>query len=287
MQYPASYKSQSPDRLESHRCPPPSVVPPQGYVPNGKRFSVPMVNEDVSPPYFSTSRARASSSTRPEPLLPGSLPSQSIPANAIHDSPSPVHQQQQQNQHQPRADSSSYPPELVAQITEDVIKRLKASSMETPAMGPPPMVRSPSRSRATSQTNSDTPSMQTRDVYTPPSPRPKPEFTAYGSPPRHNSVPGASPVPSMGSQSPRETRPFKEPPPARHPERGPPSPEHQDSVRPQPARAPTDKEETPLDRTWGQLFDPNGKPTVRLGQFLRGLANHLVSITFARLKPGY
>ena len=33
----------------------------------------------------------------------------------------------------------------------------------------------------------------------------------------------------------------------------------------------------PVDKTWGELFDANGKATKRLGQVLRGLANYLVS----------
>lgn len=43
-------------------------------------------------------------------------------------------------------------------------------------------------------------------------------------------------------------------------------------VRP---RAPSEIEETTLERIWQPLFD-NGNPTMRLSQFLRGLAQHLV-----------
>lgn len=32
-----------------------------------------------------------------------------------------------------------------------------------------------------------------------------------------------------------------------------------------------------IDQKWGRLFDTEGNPTQRLGQFLRGLANHIVS----------
>jgi hypothetical protein len=31
-----------------------------------------------------------------------------------------------------------------------------------------------------------------------------------------------------------------------------------------------------IDHKWGRLFDSEGNPTQRLGQFLRGLANHMV-----------
>jgi hypothetical protein len=33
-----------------------------------------------------------------------------------------------------------------------------------------------------------------------------------------------------------------------------------------------------IDQKWGRLFDSEGNPTPRLGQFLRGLANHIVSV---------
>lgn len=33
-----------------------------------------------------------------------------------------------------------------------------------------------------------------------------------------------------------------------------------------------------IDQKWGRLFDSDEKPTQRLGQFLRGLANHIVRI---------
>lgn len=32
-----------------------------------------------------------------------------------------------------------------------------------------------------------------------------------------------------------------------------------------------------IDQKWGRLFDSDSRPTERLGQFLRGLANHIVS----------
>jgi hypothetical protein len=42
------------------------------------------------------------------------------------------------------------------------------------------------------------------------------------------------------------------------------------------ARARTEGEETVLEKIWQPLFDYEGKPTARLGQFLRGLALCLV-----------
>jgi hypothetical protein len=46
-----------------------------------------------------------------------------------------------------------------------------------------------------------------------------------------------------------------------------------------PSRDATVVEMTTLEKIWGKLFE-DGKPTKRLGQFLRGIAMHLV-----RLEP--
>ncbi|KAK5175179.1 uncharacterized protein LTR77_000316 [Saxophila tyrrhenica] len=45
--------------------------------------------------------------------------------------------------------------------------------------------------------------------------------------------------------------------------------------RARPVRLPSDIEETPLEKFWQPLFE-NGNPTMRLGQFLRGLAMHII-----------
>jgi len=42
------------------------------------------------------------------------------------------------------------------------------------------------------------------------------------------------------------------------------------------ARTYSNVELSTIDQKWGRLFDGEGKPTKRLGQFLRGLANHIV-----------
>lgn len=36
---------------------------------------------------------------------------------------------------------------------------------------------------------------------------------------------------------------------------------------------------SPIDQKWGTLFDSDRRPTPRLIQFLKGLANHIVSFT--------
>jgi hypothetical protein len=40
------------------------------------------------------------------------------------------------------------------------------------------------------------------------------------------------------------------------------------------------------DLKWGKLLNDEGKPTKRLGQFLRGLANHIVGATTLYLMSG-
>jgi hypothetical protein len=50
-------------------------------------------------------------------------------------------------------------------------------------------------------------------------------------------------------------------------------------TQPRPAGGPrsfSSLELSTIDQKWGRLFDSNGDPTQRLGQFLRGLANHIV-----------
>ena len=50
-----------------------------------------------------------------------------------------------------------------------------------------------------------------------------------------------------------------------------------------PTRVSTTGDETTLEKIWGQLFDKDNKPTPRLGQFLRGIAVHLVWTTMGVL----
>ncbi|KAI9805443.1 MAG: hypothetical protein M1825_000694 [Sarcosagium campestre] len=170
---------------------------------------------------------------------------------------------------------SDYPPDIVAQITaqitEDVLKRLRAEGKDN--MAPP---AHESRSLSNSQSNaSNSPTIPTRSVYTPPSPR-KNDVPAGGAQPRPVSQ---HPVPDYASppRSPVHSRSPRESTASKACERGPPSPDLRASG-PRAPGAPLElgKEETPLERTWGELFDESGRSTKRLGQFLRGLANHLI-----------
>ena len=167
------------------------------------------------------------------------------------------------------------PPELIAQITESVIKQLKTTAVgesgTTPIPQgqnnyPPPPVHQPVPLSPSTISGSSPPTVN-RKVYTPPSPQKNSDYTGHSSPPPSTAYPQP--------HSPRET------PAAHFGERRASSPLSQGSetshTRPKgPVRLSTGKEETTLEKIWGQLFDEECHPTTRLGQFLRGLAVHII-----------
>lgn len=178
-----------------------------------------------------------------------------------------------------KADTSNFvPPELIAQITENVIKQLKTSGLESgtpvPHMNkpfpppPPPPIQQPIP-LSPSTASAPSPPMQ-RSMYTPPSPHKHQDY------PRRDSPEFRSAAPQDGPKSPEES------PKVHFKERRPSSP-YSDSnesiyTRPKgPTRLSTGRDETTLEKIWGQLFDEESNPTVKLGQFLRGLAVHIVS----------
>ena len=172
------------------------------------------------------------------------------------------------------AEPSGYvPPELVAQITENVLKQLKTTGLEGGTSSPqqhqqqqppPPLPLGqspPNRSGAS-------PVMTNRSAYGPPSPRLKVDNPMHSSPPKHSASNPIShglreSLSAYGSDRKSSSPPIQNSDP--------------DHRRPKgPARLSTSMEETTLEKIWGQLFDEAGHPTVRLGQFLRGLAIHIV-----------
>ena len=177
-----------------------------------------------------------------------------------------------------KADTSSYvPPELIAQITESVIKQLKTSGIQdnvtpvppSPHNFPPPPIQQPVP-LSPSTISGSSPPTHNRGVYTPPSPLKHPDNHSQGSP-HSQSAPF--------SHAPRS--PTRDTPGVAFHQRRTSSPLSQSSdgsrTRPKgPERLSTGKEETTLEKIWGQLFDEDGHSTVRLGQFLRGLAVHIV-----------
>jgi hypothetical protein len=164
--------------------------------------------------------------------------------------------------------ASRVDPDLIAQITaqvrRQVLNDLKSSGVgvgEVPAAQPPPLHSYPARS-PTASTTATFPSL---NVYTPPSPT-RHDFDSYGSNSpdslRHDPMfdgSGDIPTPRYERNEPRHV-PYEQP----------------SRSRPVMAGMATDAEATTVEKIWQPLFDSNGMPTARLGQFLRGLALHIV-----------
>lgn len=164
--------------------------------------------------------------------------------------------------------STHVPPELIAQITASVINQLKSTGIDggTPIPPPPPPMQQPVP-LSPSTISASSPSMPSRNMHTPPSPHKPSDFWGRGSPPAQSSFAQAIPM----SPSPH----------AQFHDRRTSSPLSQSSesgyTRPRgPTRLSTSREETTLEKIWGQLFDEDSNPTARLSDFLRGLAVHIV-----------
>jgi hypothetical protein len=156
-------------------------------------------------------------------------------------------------------------PNLIAQITEQVKKSVleeiklsvAASATQAQPVHVTPHYVPPSPASATA-------SLPPRDVYTPPSPK-RADFSSQTS---------ASPDPL--AQDPLLDGNHDTPTP-RHGRTAPIDvPSEQPSSRPAAAPRMATDDYTPIEKMWQRLFDPDGQPTPRLGQFLRGLALHLV-----------
>ncbi|SLM35873.1 hypothetical protein LPUS_05258 [Lasallia pustulata] len=188
-------------------------------------------------------------------------------------------------------DPNQISPEVISRITESVLKQLKTSGLDagTPAppsqqqYPPPPLQPAPQplqpapqplqpapqplqpapqplqpAPQSPSAHSGYSPNMTNR-VYTPPSPNKHSEFSHYDSELSQSAVPHSPPYNARRPGSPTSV------------ESGP------NGTRPRgPERLSTGKEETTLEKVWGQLFDEGGNPTVRLGQLLRGLAIHII-----------
>jgi hypothetical protein len=162
-------------------------------------------------------------------------------------------------------------PELIAQITAEVKKsvldEIKLSGIAGATQQP-----TPSQQHVPPSPASTSASFPPRNVYTPPSP-----FRAD------------EPDRSYASHDPLARDPLLDPhfdhtPTPRH-DRNTPVDVTQEraSARPAPAVRMATDDFTPIEKMWQRLFDPQGQPLPRLGEFLRGLAMHLVRFTFPAL----
>jgi hypothetical protein len=177
--------------------------------------------------------------------------------------------------------ASALPPEFInqitSQITANVMQQLRTLNL------PPPANTAPSANNPaglTSPAASGSPQMEHRNVYTPPSPtRPSDDHIQ---PPTSPTLVTAQPRPFVPNQV-RFSPPL---------ERHTASPLSQSSqadgldhidertehgYRPKgPRRLSTGHDPPLLEKIWRTLFDDEGQATPRLGQFLRGIATHLI-----------
>jgi hypothetical protein len=111
---------------------------------------------------------------------------------------------------------------------------------------------------------SATASVPPRDVYTPPSPK------------RADFLNRTSPSPGPLAHEPLLDGNYDTPTPRNPRSAHIDAPSEHQSSRPPPATRMATDDYTPIEKMWQRLFDPEGQPMPRLGQFLRGLALHLV-----------
>ena len=143
-----------------------------------------------------------------------------------------------------------------------VLEHLKQTGSIDEQQKAPQMERVPSDKTS----SSSSPPSNYQGVYTPPSPT-QTTRPSFSSPP-----PGPSRSPPAS--------PLEKPTNIRFPDRD----REQERERERPtrpaglARTYSTVELSTIDQKWGRLFDKEGNPTKRLGQFLRGLANHIVGL---------
>jgi hypothetical protein len=172
--------------------------------------------------------------------------------------------------------ASALSPEMIdqitSQITANVLQQLRTSNLSPPANN---------AAGSTSSAAPGSPPVEHRTVYTPPSPT-RPSDDHIPPPPTSPTLLAAQPRPF----DPNQVR--YSPPLERH-TTSPLSqgsqadgPDHKDEraergYRPKgPRRLSTSQDPTLLEKIWGTLFDDKGQVTPRLGQFLRGIATHLI-----------
>ncbi|RDW82113.1 hypothetical protein BP6252_03225 [Coleophoma cylindrospora] len=161
--------------------------------------------------------------------------------------------------HDPPPAQNGVSPELMNMITEQITEKVKkelvehfkqTGNIEEPKAAP--MQRAPS----VNSHSSASPPPTARRVYTPPSPAHIPK--------NHNTSPYSGPTRTSPPESPLE-----KPSNVRFSDRDP-------KPRPVAPRTYSSLELSTIDKRWGRLFDSEGNPTERLGQILRGLANHII-----------
>jgi hypothetical protein len=159
-------------------------------------------------------------------------------------------------------------PNLIAQITEQVkksvLEEIKMSVAASATQQQPAQVAPQYVPPSPASTSASGPP---RDVYTPPSPQPA-EFR--GNP---------SPSPDPLARDPLLDGNHDTPTPRNGRSATVDIPSERPPMRPAPAPRMATEDYTPIEKMWQRLFDPEGQPLPRLGEFLRGLALHLVRVS--------
>lgn len=226
------------------------------------------MNSDPNDPHSYTPYHSYYGANIPQPMPPTAAPAPNVaypepprppPQNtgSINDAiSSAVHQ----------ADAAYLSPEVLSQITATVIQQLKASGLENLQPPGPPPPRPYSQQPAWLADPGSPPMASQSNTSVPPNPAPSfvDTYTPYAAARYADTRP--SPKPSPVSVVDRDI-----PSPSQSSERS-----QKTESRPKPpSRDATVTEMTTLEKIWGKLFE-DGRPTKRLGQFLRGVAVHLV-----------
>ncbi|KAJ5905762.1 uncharacterized protein N7473_002678 [Penicillium subrubescens] len=251
------------DPNDPHGYTPTPPYPSNNYEPD--RLNMP---QPQMPPPTSSPQSMDSDTPRPQNFGPGHGYLNDAVSSAVH-----------------QTNSSEYlSPDVLSQITATVIQQLKATGLGN-LQGPGSSAPAPPRSQSQQPSWSAGPDL---------APRPHSE-----SPPnvsqRADSMPQVNPMsssfestqPYVAPQAPSSTgyasdtrdmrpTPKQSPDPLSSRRESMSSHGSQKMERPKPpSRDATVMEMTTLEKIWGKLF-VDGKPTKRLGQFLRGIAMHLI-----------
>ncbi|KAB8576201.1 hypothetical protein FH972_025729 [Carpinus fangiana] len=224
-----------------------SAVPPDAYPDDKRRMSSYTQGSDDAQSVRSNSSASMPPNQRPAHLAQDDRRSGQPLSEAVNDA----------FDHSEMANRVD--PELVAVITSQVISNLKLSGFAPDQHSPP----KPSSVVQPTPMTSSTTSIPPRDVYTPPSPvRDEPHnlnpLRAHNDPP----APGSFDTRHDGNVDER-----------RH---SIPVTVDTSLPRPQAPLRQSTGNATTLEKIWQPLFTPDGNPTPRMGQFLRGLALYII-----------
>ena len=172
------------------------------------------------------------------------------------------------------------PPEILNRITStitaNVMQQLKATNLPTPVNTQPAANHV---AGGTSPSYNGSPPMDHSKVYTPPSPEdqvhPPTSPTHRPSQVRAQDVQGRSGGRASPAVEQRPTSPQSQA--SQADEFDTKDPKAERATRPKgPRRLSTGQDPTILEKIWGTLFDDEGQTTIRFGQFLRGIAVHLI-----------